>query len=97
MRERRLSSPQDQWRKASATEILEADGLMIDGVNGFIDPDKAVGKLKNHGRGLGVMQALVAFIMSIVAVITGEENFVAILTHSRSRLRSWPSGMMTVM
>ncbi|CAM9253473.1 unnamed protein product [Ascophyllum nodosum] len=70
VRERRLSSPQDQWRKASATEILEADGLMIDGVNGFIDPDKAVGKLKNHGRGLGVMQALVAFIMSIVAVIT---------------------------
>lgn len=71
---RKLSASQYNWRKASATEVFEAGGLVTSGGNGFIDPDKAVGKLKNHGRGLWRMQAFVAFLMYVIAVITGEER-----------------------
>lgn len=71
---RKLSASQYTWRKASATEVFEAGGLAISRGNGFIDPDKAVGKLKNHGRGLWRMQAFLAFVMSLIAVITGEER-----------------------
>lgn len=68
---RRLSASQVQWRNASATEVAETGGLEITGGNGYIDPQKAIDKLKKHGRGLWGMQAFVAFGMSAIAVITG--------------------------
>lgn len=68
---RRQSASQIQWRKASATEVAETGGLEITGGNGYIDPQKAIEKLKKHGKGLWGMQAVVAFGMSVIAVITG--------------------------
>lgn len=83
---RRQSASQIQWRQASATEVAETGGLEITGGNGYIDPQKAIDKLKKHGRGLWGMQAFVALGMSAIAVITGEkfENLSA--TWSRFRV-----------
>eukprot|EP00903_Cladosiphon_okamuranus_P008312 g7996.t1 len=67
---RRQSASQIQWRKASATQVAETGGLEITGGNGFIDPQKAIDKLKKHGKGLWGMQAFVALGMSAIAVIT---------------------------
>ena len=47
----------------------------MSGGNGYIDPLKAIGKLKKHGRGLWAMQAVVAFAMSVIAVVTGEAKY----------------------
>lgn len=69
---RRQSASEIQWRQASATEVAEKGGLAVSGGNGYIDPLKAIGKLKKHGRGLWAMQAVVAFAMSVIAVVTGE-------------------------
>eukprot|EP00904_Undaria_pinnatifida_P007120 jgi/Undpi1/3538/HiC_scaffold_16.g06910.m1 len=67
---RRQSASEIQWRQASATEVAEKGGLAVSGGNGYIDPLKAIGKLKKHGRGLWAMQAVVAFAMSVIAVVT---------------------------
>ena len=72
---RRQSASEIQWRQASATEVAEKGGLAVSGGNGYIDPLKAIGKLKEHGRGLWAMQAVVAFAMSVIAVVTGEANY----------------------
>lgn len=69
---RRQSASQMHWRQATATEIAETGGLGVSGGNGFIDPHKAIEKLKKHGRGLWVMQVFVAFVMTVIAVIAGE-------------------------
>lgn len=53
--------------------MAETGGLEITGGNGYIDPQKAIEKLKKHGRGLWGMQAFVALGMSAIAVITGEK------------------------
>jgi len=71
---RRQSNSQIQWRQASATQVAETGGLEISGGNGFIDPQKAIDKLKKHGKGLWGMQAVIAFGMSTIAVITGERK-----------------------
>lgn len=70
---RRQSASQIQWRRASATQVAEKGGLEITGGNGYIDPQKAIDKLKKHGKGLWGMQAFVAVGMSAIAVITGEK------------------------
>ncbi|CAM9880552.1 unnamed protein product, partial [Ectocarpus sp. 12 AP-2014] len=67
---RRQSASQIQWRQASATQVAETGGLEVSGGNGYIDPLKAIDKLKKHGKGLWGMQAVVAFGMSAIAVIT---------------------------
>ncbi|CAM9110520.1 unnamed protein product [Discosporangium mesarthrocarpum] len=64
--QRRQSASQIDWRYAQNTTDL---ALEQGGSNGFIDPEKAIGKLKRHGVGLWSMQALVAFIMAVVAVV----------------------------
>lgn len=46
----------------------------MSGGNGYIDPHKAIGKLKTHGKGLWGMQAVVAFVMSVIAVIAGKRD-----------------------
>lgn len=71
---RRQSASQIQWRQASATQVAETGGLEVSGGNGYIDPLKAIDKLKKHGKGLWGMQAIVAFGMSAIAVITGERE-----------------------
>lgn len=71
---RRQSESQLQWRQATATEVVEKGGLEVSGGNGYLDPHKAIGKLKKHGRGLWAMQALVAFVMSVIAVVAGESE-----------------------
>lgn len=53
--------------------MAEKGGLEITGGNGYIDPQKAIDKLKKHGKGLWGMQAVVALGMSAIAVITGEK------------------------
>ncbi|CAM9269542.1 unnamed protein product [Choristocarpus tenellus] len=58
---RRQSASEIDWRYAVNTTDVA--------VNGFIDPDKAIRKLKLHGLGLWSMQALLAFIMTVVAVV----------------------------
>lgn len=68
----RQSASQIQWRQASATQVAETGGLETTGGNGYIDPQKAIDKLKKHGRGLWGMQAFIALGMSVIAVITGE-------------------------
>lgn len=45
--------------------------MNVAGGNGFIDPHIAIGKLKRHGAGLSAMQALVAFVMVVIAIVTG--------------------------
>lgn len=71
---RRQSASEIQWRQATATEVVEKGGLEVSGGNGYIDPHKAIAKLKKHGSGLWAMQALVAFVMSVIAVIAGESK-----------------------
>lgn len=69
---RSQSVSQISWRRASAIEAVNLAGVEITGgVNGFIDPEKAIGKLKRHGLGLWGMQAVVAFMMLVIAVIAG--------------------------
>lgn len=67
------SVSQVSWRSATATEVAEIGGVRITGGgNGFIDPQKAIEKLKTHGVGLWGMQAVVAFVMLVIAVMAGE-------------------------
>ncbi|CAN0477247.1 unnamed protein product, partial [Ectocarpus sp. 12 AP-2014] len=47
---RRQSASQIQWRQASATQVAETGGLEVSGGNGYIDPLKAIDKLKKHGK-----------------------------------------------
>ncbi|CAM9631799.1 unnamed protein product [Hapterophycus canaliculatus] len=72
---RRQSASQIQWRQASATQMAETGGLEVSGGNGYIDPQKAIDKLKRHGRGLWGMQAAVALGMSAIAVITADVRY----------------------
>lgn len=44
------------------------------GGNGFIDQYAAIKKLKLHGVGLWGMQAVVALVMSVIAVVAGESH-----------------------
>lgn len=71
-RARTPSMSQIQWRRASATQMVEMEGLGITGGNGFIDPHKAIEKLKLHGAGLWGMQIAVTLLMTTIAVIAGE-------------------------
>lgn len=73
-RVRTSSLSQIQWRHATATEVAEAGALEISGGNGYIDPNKAIAKLKVHGAGLWGMQMVVAFVMAVIAIISGERS-----------------------
>lgn len=66
--------------------MAEKGGLAVSGGNGYIDPLKAIGKLKQHGRGLWAMQAVVAFVMSVIAVVTGEATYSS--SYSAMRVRT---------
>lgn len=74
-RARTPSMSQIQWRRASATQMVEMEGLGIAGGNGFIDPHKAIEKLKLHGAGLWGMQIAVTLLMTTIAVIAGERVY----------------------
>lgn len=72
-RVRTQSVSQVSWRQANAAEVAEVGGTEITGGgNGYIDPEKAIAKLKLHGAGLWGMQAVVAFVMMVIAVDAGE-------------------------
>lgn len=74
-RARTPSLSQIQWRRASATKMVEMEGIGITGGNGFIDPHKAIEKLKLHGASLWGMQIAVALLMTTIAVIAGERVY----------------------